>query len=516
MTNSYDYVIVGGGTAGSVLANRLSEDPDTSVCLIEGGPSDVGQERVLQLRQWLRMLNSDLDYGYTTVEQPHGNSHIVHSRARVLGGCSSHNTLISFRPFAHDLADWQAAGAQGWDNATVQSYADRIKCAIAPVHPRHRNPLVTDWITASAAATGAEIIDDFNARTSHGGGFADGVGYLPVAYDPHTGQRSSASVAYLHPILGQRRNLTLRTTTWAQQLLFDHDTTTARGVRIRDSHGQVEHVYARDEVVVCAGAIDSPRLLLLSGIGPTDDLDSVGIPTRLDLPGVGENLLDHPESIIMWETTADIPDQTVMYSDGGLFLRRDTSDPRPDLMFHIYQVPFDEHTARMGYPSPRQGRAICMTPNIPRAQSRGKLWLTSADPTQQPALDFRYFTDPHGHDARTLVDGIKIAREIATTEPFASWISHEVAPGPTITTDEQLSEFARRAAHTVYHPAGTCRMGAPSDTTAVVDPHLRVRGTRGLRVVDASTFPNLPTPNPMVTVLAVAERAADLIRTDHT
>ncbi|MBB4932781.1 choline dehydrogenase [Lipingzhangella halophila] len=514
--SSYDYVIVGGGTAGAVLANRLSEDPGTSVCVIEGGPSDMGEERVLQLRQWLGLLESDLDYGYTTVEQPRGNSHIVHSRARVLGGCSSHNTLISFRPFAQDLADWVAAGAEGWDNATVQSYADRIKCNIVPVHPRDRNPLVTDWIAASAAATGAEVLDDFNARTSHGDGFTDAVGYLSIAYDPHTGHRSSASVAYLHPILGQRQNLTLRTNTWARRLLFDKDGSTVRGVELRDPQGQSDQVYARQEVLVCAGAIDSPRLLMLSGIGPAADLDAVGIRARQDLPGVGENLLDHPESIIMWETTADIPDQTVMYSDGGLFLRRDTSDSRPDLMFHIYQVPFDDNTARLGYESPPQGRAICMTPNIPRARSRGKLWLTSADPAQQPALDFRYFTDPQEHDARTLVDGLKVAREIAATEPFASWISREVAPGPTVSTDEELSEFGRRAAHTVYHPAGTCRMGATDDTTAVVDPRLRVRGTHGLRVVDASVFPTLPSPNPMVTVLAVAERAADLVRADRT
>ncbi|RCV50783.1 GMC family oxidoreductase [Marinitenerispora sediminis] len=505
---TFDYVIVGGGTAGSVLANRLTEDPGTTVCVIEGGPSDVGLERVLRLRNWLDLLGGDLDYDYPTVEQPRGNSHIRHSRARVLGGCSSHNTLISFRPFARDLDEWVAAGAAGWDNATVQSYADRIRCNIVPVAPKDRNDLVKDWITASAKATGVPIVEDFNALTSHGGGFHDGVGFLSVAYDPYSGHRSSASVAYLHPVIGRRANLTLLTETWAGRLVLTGDRAT--GVEVRTPSGERKVVAAEREVVLCAGAIDTPRLLLHSGIGPAADLRAVGVGVRHDLPGVGEHLLDHPESIIMWETHGPVPENTVMDSDAALFVRRDTRDPRPDLMFHIYQIPFADNTARLGYDVPEH--AICMTPNIPRSRSRGRLWLTSSDPAVKPALDFRYFTDPDGYDARTIVDGLKIAREIAATEPFRSWLKREVAPGPAVTGDEALSEYGRRAAHTVYHPAGTCKMGAADDPTAVVDPELRVRGLRGLRVADASVFPTMPSPNPMVTVLAIGERAADLIR----
>ncbi|PSK99487.1 choline dehydrogenase-like flavoprotein [Murinocardiopsis flavida] len=507
----FDYVIVGGGTAGSVLANRLSEDPATTVCVIEGGPSDVGLDRVLNLREWLGLLGGDLDYDYPTVEQPRGNSHIRHSRARVLGGCSSHNTLISFRPFARDMDDWVAAGAAGWDNATVQSYADRIKCNIVPVAEKDRNALVKDWVTASAKATGVPVVSDFNALTSHGGGFHDGVGFLSIAYDPHTGRRSSASVAYLHPVMDERTNLTLMLETRADRVLFDGDRAT--GVEATPVSGERLTVRAAREVILCAGAIDTPRLLLHSGVGPAADLAAVGIDVRHDLPGVGEHLLDHPESIIMWETNGPVPENTVMDSDGGLFIRRDTGDPRPDLMFHVYQIPFADHTARLGYDVPEH--AICMTPNIPRSRSRGKLWLTSADPSVKPALDFRYFTDPDDYDARTIVDGLKIARRIAATEPFASWLKREVAPGPDITTDEALSEYGRRAACTVYHPAGTCKMGAADDPMAVVDPRLRVRGRTGLRIADASVFPTMPSPNPMVTVLAVGERAADLIRADQ-
>lgn len=511
--NTYDYVIVGGGTAGSVIADRLTEDPDTSVCVIEGGPSDRGLDRVLNLREWLGLLGGDLDYGYTTVEQPRGNSHIVHSRARVLGGCSSHNTLISFRPFAQDLDDWVALGAEGWDNATVQSYADRIKCNIVPVADKDRNEICADWIAASAKAAGVPVIEDFNALTSHGGGFSEGVGFLPIAYDPHTGRRSSASVAYLHPIMDVRDNLTLLLETWADRVVFADGRAT--GVAAVLPSGERTVVSARHEVILCAGAVDTPRLLLLSGVGPAAELREVGVKPYHDLPGVGENLLDHPESIIMWETSRPVPEKTVMTSDAGLFVRRDDSDPRPDLMFHIYQIPFDDNTRRLGYDSPGPRNAICMTPNIPRSRSRGKLYLTSPDPAVKPALDFRYFTDPEDYDARTIVDGLRIAREIAATEPFRSWIEREVAPGPGVTTDAELSEYGRRAAHTVYHPAGTCKMGADSDETAVVDPRLRVRGLAGLRIADASVFPTLPTPNPMVTVLAVGERAADLIRADR-
>ena len=512
--HTYDYVIVGGGTAGSVIANRLTEDPDTTVCLIEGGPDDRDLEHVLRLRDWLSVLDGELDYGYRTTEQPNGNSHILHSRARVLGGCSSHNTLISFRPFAEDLDEWVAAGAEGWDNATVQSYADRIKCNIIPIAEKDRNTMVKDWVSSASEAAGVPVVEDFNALTSHGGGFADGTGFLSIAYDPYTGYRSSASVAYLHPIMDVRENLTVLLETWVDKVLFDGDRAT--GVSATTAGGERITVRARHEVVLAAGAVDSPRLLMLSGVGNAEDLESVGITSHHDLTGVGENLQDHPESIIMWETNERVPENTVMDSDAALFVRRDESDPRPDLMFHIYQIPFDDNTKRLGYDSPEDGYAVCMTPNIPRSRSRGRLYLTSDDPKVQPALDFRYFTDPDGYDERTIVDGLKIAREVAATEPFKSWIKREVAPGPKVRSDEELSEYGRRAAHTVYHPAGTCRMGAADDDGAVVDPRLRVRGLKGLRVADASVFPTLPTPNPMVMVLALGERAADLIRQDRS
>ncbi|GAB2921156.1 MULTISPECIES: GMC family oxidoreductase [unclassified Streptomyces] len=500
--SAYDYVIVGGGTAGCVLAARLSEDPDCRVCVVEGGPSDVGDDRILRLRNWINLLGSEFDYGYTTVEQPRGNSHILHSRARVLGGCSSHNTLISFLPLPEDLDDWVARGCDGWDPATVLAYRDRLRTNIVPVAEADRNPIAKDFVTAAAGALGVPVIEDFNAQP-----FSEGTGFFSLAYQPEGNLRSSASVAYLHPVL-DRPNLTVRLETWAHRLLPD-DAGRLTRVAVRGADGGEAVLRAERELLLCAGAVDTPRLLMLSGIGPAEDLRRLGIDVRVDLPGVGENLLDHPESVIVWETDGPLPPNSAMDSDAGLFLRRDTGQPRPDLMFHFYQVPFTVNTERLGYPVPEHG--VCMTPNVPRARSTGRMWLRSADPSEHPALDFRYFTDPEGHDERTIVDGLKVAREVAATAPLRDWLVREVAPGPGVTSDADLSEYGRRVAHTVYHPAGTCRMGAPDDPMAVCDPALRLRGVDGVRIVDASVFPTMPTINPMVTVLLVAERAADLI-----
>jgi choline dehydrogenase-like flavoprotein len=498
----YDYVIVGGGTAGCVLAARLSEDPDCRVCVIEGGPSDVGDENVLQLRNWINLLDTDYDYRYPTVEQPRGNSHILHSRARVLGGCSSHNTLISFLPFPHELEEWVRAGAAGWDAGTLLPYRHRLRNSIRPVAEKDRNPVAHDFITAAVDALDVPVVDDFNAHP-----FTEGAGFFSLAYDPATGHRSSASVAYLHPVM-DRPNLTLKLESWAHRLLRDGDGRLTR-VRVRYADGSAGTVRAESELLLCAGAIDTPRLLMLSGIGPADDLRALGIDVLTDLPGVGENLLDHPESVIVWETAGPLPPNSAMDSDAGLFVRRDAAEPGPDLMFHFYQVPFTLNTERLGLPSPPYG--VCMTPNVPKSRSRGRLWLRSADPEEKPALDFRYFTDPEGYDERTVVDGLRIAREVAATGPLRDWLVRETAPGPDAITDAELSEYGRRAAHTVYHPAGTCRMGGDGDAGAVLDPLLRLRGEEGVRVVDASVFPDLPIVNPMVTVLLVAERAVDLI-----
>ncbi|MFE9676024.1 GMC family oxidoreductase [Streptomyces sp. NPDC006259] len=498
----YDYVVIGGGTAGSVIAARLTENPDVTVAVIEGGPSDVGREDVLTLRRWMGLLGGELDYDYPTTEQPRGNSHIRHSRARVLGGCSSHNTLIAFKPLPSDWDEWEAAGAHGWGAGAMETYYTRLLNNIVPVDEKDRNAIARDFVDSARTALGVPRVEGFNQRP-----FTEGAGFFDLAYHPEDNKRSSASVAYLHPVMDERPNLRILLETWAYRLELDG--TRATGVHVRARDGEEFVVRAREEVVLCAGAVDSPRLLLHSGIGPRADLDALGIPVAHDLPGVGENLLDHPESVIVWETHGPIPENSAMDSDAGLFVRRDPELPGPDLMFHFYQVPFTDNPERLGYERPAHG--VSMTPNIPKPRSRGRLYLTSPDPAVKPALDFRYFTDEDDYDGRTLVDGIRIAREIAKTEPLAGWLKREVAPGPDLTGDEELSEYARKVAHTVYHPAGTCRMGAADDELAVVDPALRVRGLDGLRVADASVFPTMTAVNPMIGVLMVGERAVDLL-----
>ncbi|MGW1758435.1 GMC family oxidoreductase [Streptomyces mirabilis] len=500
--NTYDYVVVGGGTAGSVIASRLTENADVTVAVIEGGPSDVGREDVLTLRRWMGLLGGELDYDYPTTVQPRGNSHIRHSRARVLGGCSSHNTLIAFKPLPSDWDEWEEAGAKGWGAVPMEAYFARLLNNIVPVDEKDRNAIARDFVDAAQGALGVPRVEGFNKKP-----FTEGTGFFDLAYHPENNKRSSASVAYLHPVMDERPNLTLLLETWAYRLELEG--TRATGVHVRAKDGAETLVRARREVLLCAGAVDSPRLLLHSGIGPAHDLAELGIPVAHDLPGVGENLLDHPESVIVWETNGPIPENSAMDSDAGLFVRRDPEQAGPDLMFHFYQIPFTDNPERLGYERPAHG--VSMTPNIPKPRSRGRLYLTSADPSVKPALDFRYFTDEDDYDGRTLVDGIRIARRIARTEPLAGWLKREVCPGPEVTDDEELSAYARQVAHTVYHPAGTCRMGATDDRLAVVDPELRVRGLDGLRIADASVFPTMPAVNPMIGVLMVGEKCAELI-----
>jgi choline dehydrogenase-like flavoprotein len=449
-----------------------------------------------------------------------GNSHIRHSRAKVLGGCSSHNTLISFRPFDLDCQLWESLGCYGWNFETMTRLIDNLRNEIRPIHENHRNQVCKDWIESCSTALDIPVIHDFNKEIKETGHLKQGVGFFSVAYDPDTGNRSSASVAYLHPFLRggeQRPNLTILTHAWVSKINVDGKVVT--GVNITLHSGQQLTLKAKCETILCAGAIDTPRLMLLSGIGPKEQLSSLSIPVVHNLPGVGENLLDHPESMIMWELNAPIPPQTTMDSDAGIFLRREIPNARgndkeiADLMMHCYQIPFCLNTSRLGYDTPIN--AFCMTPNIPRPRSRGRIYLISPDPAIKPALDFRYFTDPEGYDAATVVAGLKAARKVAERAPFKNWILREVAPGPKVQSDEDLSEYGRKVAHTVFHPAGTTKMGDPRrDPMAVVDAELKVAGLKNLRIADAGIFPTMVTINPMLTVLAIGERAAELIAAD--
>ena len=371
---SYDYLIVGGGTAGCVIASRLAEYlPHKKILLIEAGPSDFMNDRVLDLKQWLNLLGGELDYDYGTTEQPMGNSHIRHSRAKVLGGCSSHNTLISFRPFEYDCQLWESLGCKGWDFNTFMRVLDNLRNTVQPVHRRHRNQLCRDWVEACSSAMDIPVLHDFNQEIKQQGGYKEGVGFFSVSYNPDDGRRSSASVAYIHPILRgdeERKNLTILTNTWVSKLNVQRDKVTGIDLTLQD--GTRRTLTAKAETILCAGAVDTPRLMLLSGIGPKQQLQSLAIPVIKDIAGVGENLLDHPETIIIWELNKPVPPhQTTMDSDAGIFLRREkpnaaatVRDFNPkalpdgevtDVMMHCYQIPFCLNTTRLGYDTPIDG-----------------------------------------------------------------------------------------------------------------------------------------------------------------
>jgi choline oxidase len=489
---TYDHVIVGGGTAGSIVAARLAEDPAVRVALVEAGPADEGRDEVLRVARWMELLEGELDYDYAITPQERGNAAIRHSRARVLGGCSSHNSCIAFLAPDRDLEDWVGRGAEGWEPATVRGYFDRVRERVHIAEPDVANPLL-EAVYDAAEGLGLPRVR-FNQGT-----FTDGAG--PFQLNVKDGIRQSSSVAYLHPLAELPPNLTLLTGTRVEQVLVEG----GRAVGVRTDRGTIR---AEREVVLCAGAFDTPRLLLLSGIGPSAHLRDVGVEVVHDLPGVGEHLLDHPEGVVIFETTRPVPPQTAQLWDAGIFATVDDDAEHPDLMLHVGLVPFDLHTTAAGYPTAPHG--FSLTPNVARARSEGTVRLSSADPDAPPVIDFRYFTDPDGYDERIMTAGVELARAVGRQAALRPWVARELAPGP-IDDPVALSRYARRTANTVYHPAGTCRMGAAQDPDAVVDPQLRVRGLDGLRVGDASVFPSMTSVNPNITCMMIGERAADLL-----
>ncbi|KAI8293005.1 Choline oxidase [Colletotrichum sp. SAR 10_98] len=439
----FDFVIVVGGTAGCVIASRLAEElPNKRIIVIEAGPSDWQDENILQLKNLLNLLGGEYDYNYTSTEQEFGNSHIVHSRAKVLGGCSSHNGGIAMHPWEYDCKKWAEAGMEGWSFETFTRLVEKLRNTINRIPDGQRNPLVNDWIESASKALGIPVTEDFNSEVVSSARMTAGaVGYLPVTYDPDNGHRSSAK--------------------------------------------------------------------------------TVGIPVVRDIPGIGENLMDHPETIIAWEMNEEILPQTAMHSDAAVLVRREPANAAgddgtlPDMMMHIFTVPFDTNLKRLGYTSEQPRTLFSVVPNIPRSRSRGKIYLKTADLKEKPAIDFRYFTDPEGYDEASVVWGLKAARKIADESPFKGWIKREFAPGPAIQSDKELSEYGRKAGNTVFHPCGTTKMGnIQTDPLAVVDSELRVKSIQKLRIADAGGFPLIPTVNLMLTVLAVGERAAEMIVAD--
>jgi choline dehydrogenase-like flavoprotein len=500
-----DYLVIGGGTAGCVVASRLSERPDVTVTLIEWGPDDAHEPRAQSIRRWDEMLEGDYDLDYRSVPQERGNSDIRMARLRILGGCSTANTMITWRPLRSDLEEWMALGAQGWDAETVWPYYDRIPGPITPIPPEDRNSAIEDVVDAAARAMSIPRVERWNDQKVQ-----VGAGFFEIGYEPRTNQRSSSSHSYLRQAQS-RINLQVVTEARALRIVLDEER--AVGVRVLHGDGAEETLRAGREVIVCCGAIDSPRLLQLSGIGPKQVLEDAGIKCLLDAPGVGENLQDHAEGIVVWETRGPRSSVSATGWDAGFIVNASGEDDKPEISTHIPLTTWGVHVEHAGVNLPEYN--VSLAPNVCKPRSRGRLWIIDDDPLRPPAIDYRYFTDPDGYDERILVEGIRRARAVAREEPFRSALVREVFPGPEIVADEDISRLARATHQTVYHVCGTCKIGADDDPMAVLDPELRVRGLSGLRVVDASVFPTITALNPVGTVLSVAERGADLILAEY-
>ncbi|WP_026918746.1 GMC family oxidoreductase [Gordonia shandongensis] len=511
----FDYVVVGGGSGGCAVAARLSEDPSVSVALIEAGPDDRGVDEVLQLNRWMELLESGYDWDYPIEPQDHGNSFMRHSRAKVLGGCSSHNSCIAFWPPAEDLDEWESRfGATGWNAEALWPVLKRMETNedAGPDAPHHGDsgpvnlmniPPVDPCGVALLEAAGQYGIPTvtFNAGTT----VTRGANFFQINSRPD-GVRSSSSVSYIHPIV-DRENFTLLTGLRAKRLLFDG--LRCVGVEVVDNQfGRTQVIRSARELVLSAGAIDSPKLLMLSGIGPAEHLAGLGVDVLMDSPGVGSNLQDHPEGVVSWEALAPMVETSTQWWEIGIFDTVDSGLDRPDLMMHYGSVPFDMHTLRQGYPTAEN--VFCLTPNVTHARSRGTVRLRSRDFRDKPLVDPRYFSDPEGYDLRIMTEGIRRAREIARQPAMAGWTGRELFPGPDADSDADLQAYIERTHNTVYHPVGSVAMGASDD--APVDAELRVKGVEGLRVADASIFPEHTSVNPNITVMMVGERCADLIR----
>ncbi len=526
----YDYVIVGGGSAGCVLASRLSEHPDSRVLLLEAGPPDTADEIHIPAAVNL-LFKTAYDWNYQTIPQDRaGGRSIYWPRGRVLGGSSSINAMIYVRGSRHDYDSWRDDyGCEGWGYTDLLPYFLRAESNSRGASAYHgasgplsvqdlkfRSSLTGDFV-AAARNYGLPANDDFNGPEQ------EGVGYYQVTQK--AGRRWSAADAYLHPA-ADRPNLTVFT----DALVTGIEIEAGRATAVRYLRRGVEEVArAEAEIILSAGAIGSPQLLMLSGVGPAEHLHEHNIAVMAENPGVGSNLSDHPivtamwsapktrslwekagpRNLARWQMTHSGP-MTTNIAEAGGFSRTDPALVAPDIQWHVLPVPYIDG----GLADPAS-RALSMLITLVSVGSRGKIRLRSADPRHKPLIDPSYLSDID--DLDPLIKAIGMAREIAATKPLSKELKAELAPGPAVRTDADLREWARGNLSTIYHPVGTCAMGgdsrvAASKLASVVDTQLRVRGVERLRVVDASVMPTVPRGNTNAPTIAIAERAADLIQ----
>ncbi len=527
----YDYVIVGAGSAGCVLANRLSEDPDTRVLLLEAGGEDLNPWIHIPVGYFKTMHNPATDWCYKT-EPDSGiaGRQLQWPRGKVLGGSSSLNGLLYVRGQPEDYDHWQALGNKGWSFADVLPYfkksedqergASEFHGVGGPLKVsdlRLRRPIADLFIQAAMEA-GIPFNEDYNGERQ------EGVAYFQQT--AHKGFRWSTAKGFLRPAR-KRSNLTVLTRAQTTRILFSGNR--AVGVEYEKS-GKRDQVQATAEVVLSAGAINSPQLLQLSGIGPAQVLQNAGIELQHELPGVGRNLQDHLQVRLVFKTSQrTLNDEvnswikqawvglkyiltrtgplTLAASQVAIFTRSKADLERPDIQFHMQPLSADK-------PGDGAHKFSAFTASVCQLRpcSRGYIEIKSADPFDYPAIHPNYLSDERDHEV--VIDSIKVARRIAKSDALKPHILSEYVPGEAFQSDEELLEAARKFSQTIYHPAGTCKMG--QDELAVVDERLRVHGIAGLRVVDASIMPEIVSGNTNAPTIMIAEKAADMIRQDNS
>jgi len=531
---AFDYVIVGGGSAGSILASRLSEDPDISVCLLEAGGKGksllvrVPTAAVAMLPGRPRINN----WAFETVPQKGLKGRKGYQpRGKALGGSSAINAMLYIRGQAQDYDGWAKLGCEGWSWTDVFPYflksennergASSIHGASGPLQVSEQKsprPITKAFVEAGEAL-------QFRRTEEFNGGDNEGIGLYQVTqfHDPaRNGERCSAAAAYLHPVM-HRPNLTVITHAHATRILFDGKRATSVAYR---QEKQDKTVQATKEVILCGGAFNSPQLLQLSGVGRARDIQKHGIEMVHDLPGVGQNLQDHLDFILSYKTkdrdnfgigfaaTTGLlrhirtwrKNGTGMiaspFAEGAAFFKSDPTIERPDLQLHFVISIVDDHARKL-----HLGHGYSCHVCVLRPKSRGGVFLKSGDPMAAPGIDPRFLSERE--DLELLMKGARIARQIMNTPPMKEFMHKELFfKGEP--TDSELEDHIRSRADTIYHPVGTCKMGV--DDMAVVDPELKVHGLQGLRVVDASVMPTLTSGNTNAPTIMIAEKAADMIR----
>lgn len=523
----FDYIIIGAGSAGCVLANRLSADPEVKVLLVEAGPRD--SHPFIHMPAGLAKLvgNKRVNWDYRTAAESHLDGRTLWwPRGKVLGGSSSINAMCYTRGVPGDYDEWAQLGADGWGWKSVLPYfrrsernqrgADAWHGDEGPLYVsdlRYSNPLSQAFIEAGREA-GYPLNRDFNGSDQQGFGL--------YQVTQKNGARCSSAVAYLDPVR-ERHNLTIVTGAQVNRITFERGR--ANGV-VYIAKGKAYHQAAAREVLLCGGAINSPQLLMLSGIGPAAQLRRHGIEVLADAPQVGENLQDHLDICTLQHATQPITydrlnDFKVAFeyylrghtgvgssniAEAGAFVRsRLAPDARPDIQLHFVPAMLDDHGRHR-----LQGDGYTVHACFLRPRSRGRIGLASGRAGDKPRIEANYLSDAEGFDLKMMVECAKLSRELLAQPAFDAYRGTPIFPARNDLSDAELVEFIRAKAETIYHPVGTCRMG--SDDASVVDTQLRVRGVEGLRVVDASVMPTLIGGNTNAPTMMIAERAADLIR----